>query len=292
MIPEYIKIEVEGQTLAAICLNPGASGEPVILLHGITGTIFSWQVNPTKFVLDIGPCYALSLPGHFPAVAPVDFRNQPLTAEGMTDLLREGIRQLIGDQPAVLFGHSTGGFAALALAARYPEFARRVVSISGFSYGRWAGMLGMYQRAVQLGWLGETFYKFMYRSLMPHPALYRWAMRFYAADTRGLYANPDIEEIVERTFPCFQRLDLNTMIRFFKDMPQIDITPQLANIRAKTLLIVGDRDPIVPPEQSYQIAKLVNGAELAVIHGAGHLPFTERPSEYNQILSRWLEQNN
>lgn len=292
MIPEHIKMEVEGHALAAFCLNPGAGGEPVILLHGITGTIFSWQVNPAKFVLDIGPCYALSLPGHFPAIAPADFKQHPVTAEWMTRLLREGIRQLVGNQPVTLFGHSTGGFAALALAAQYPEIARRVVSISGFSHGRWTGILGMYQRIVRLGWLGEAYYKFMYRILMPHPALYRWAMRLYAADTRSLYANPDMKEIIERTFPSFQRLDLDAMIRYFRDMPQIDITSQLAGIRAKTLLLTGDLDPIVPPEQSNRASKLIPNAELAVIKGAGHLPFSERPLEYNQALSRWLAKTN
>lgn len=67
----------------------------------------------------------------------------------------------------------------------------------------------MYQRVVQLGWLGENFYKLMYRALMPHPSLYRWAMRFYAADTRSMYANPDMKEIIERTFSSYCRLDLD-----------------------------------------------------------------------------------
>lgn len=135
-MPTIKKLNIDGHQLAAICLNPNTPGEPVIMLHGITGTIFSWQVNPAKFVLDIGPCYALSLPGHFPAIALLDFKNHPVTVEAMTHFLREAIRKLVGDQPATLLGHSTGGFAALALAARYPEIARRVVSISGFSHGR------------------------------------------------------------------------------------------------------------------------------------------------------------
>ncbi|MFZ5881930.1 MAG: hypothetical protein ACOY0R_21380 [Chloroflexota bacterium] len=28
--------------------------------------------------------------------------------------------------------------------------------------------------------------------------IYRWAMRFYAADLRSLYAGPDMNEIIER----------------------------------------------------------------------------------------------
>jgi pimeloyl-ACP methyl ester carboxylesterase len=290
MQPEIIDLPCNSHQLKAICLNPGASGEPVILLHGITSTISFWQVNPARYVLGIGPCYALSLPGHYPAVAPIGFKGAPLTADVLVRLLDEAIHQLVGDQPVTLIGHSTGGFAALALAANRPEMVRRVVSISGFAHGRWIGILGLYQRAVRLGWPGEAYFKLMFSLLKPHPALFRWAMRFYAADLRALYSSPDLSEAIERTFPAYQRLDLDAILPYFKSMPQIDITEQLPHIQAQTLVITGDCDPIVPPAQSDLIAKLVKGAELAVIHGAGHLPFTERPVEYNLCLSKWLAQ--
>jgi pimeloyl-ACP methyl ester carboxylesterase len=289
---QNIEINIEGHQLAATCLNPETPGEPVILLHGITSTTAFWQVNPAAYMLEIGPCYALSLPGHYPALAPAGFKQSELTAAGLVQLLDEAIRLLVGDSPVTLIGHSTGGFAALALAANRPAIARRVVSISGFARGRWTGILGLYQKAVRLGWPGELYFKLMYRMLMPGPALFRWAMRFYTADARAFYASPDLPEVIERTFPCFQRLDLNAMIRYFKNMPQIDITAQLERIQAQTLVITGDRDPIVPPAQADRIATLVNGAELAIIPGAGHLPFAERPLDYNNRLSTWLAKTN
>ncbi len=271
-----------------MCLNPGATGEPVILLHGITSTIAFWQVNPAPFILENGPCYALSLPGHHPAVAPPTFKRAPLTAADVTQVLDDGVRQLVDQRPVTLIGHSTGGFAALALAAHRPKLARRVVSISGFTHGRWTGVLGMYQRSVRLGGPGAVYFKAMYRLTARHPALYRWAMRFYAADRRALYANPDLAEAVERTYPSFRRLDLDALLPYFRHMPQIDIIDQLERIQAETLVITGDCDPIVPPAQSRQIAERVPGAQLAAIEGAGHLPFIERSADYSACLSEWL----
>lgn len=284
----HYELTIDDHKLAVACLNPEATGEPVILLHGITSSISFWEVNPAEYVLKIGPCYSISLPAHFPAVAPSNFKNTLLSAETLVTLLEKAIRQIVGEKPVTVIGHSTGGFAALALAAYKPEIVRRVVAISGFAHGRWIGILGIYQRVVKLGWLGESYFKFMYRMVMLAPSIYRWTFRFYAADPQALYAHPDIEEGVARGFPDFCRLDLNAIIRYFKDMPQIDITSQLENIQAKTLIVTGDCDPIVPPSQSYEIAKLITGAKLIVTKGAGHLPFLERSVEYNQSLSDWL----
>jgi pimeloyl-ACP methyl ester carboxylesterase len=74
----------------------------------------------------------------------------------------------------------------------------------------------------------------------------------------------------------------------FHVMPQTDIGDLLPRITAPTLVIAGDRDPIVPPEQSRVIADRVPNAELALIRGAGHMPFMERADEYQRALGDWL----
>lgn len=284
-----IELQAGEHHLTVICLKWGATGEPVILLHGITSSIAFWQVNPAPHLLDIGPCYSLSLPAHYPAIAPAGFGDSSLTADVVVRLLDEAIRQLVGEQPVTLIGHSTGGFAALALAAHRPEMACRLVSIAGFAHGRWTGLLGLYQRTVRLGWSGEAYFKARFRLGNLHPAILRWAMRFHAADTRALYAHPDLEEAVARVFLHYRRLDLDTLMSYFKFMPEIDITAQLPRIQAQTLVVAGDSDPIVPPEQSHRITSLINDAELAINEDAGHLPIFERPDKYHVTFSGWLE---
>ncbi|MBN1259334.1 MAG: alpha/beta hydrolase [Anaerolineae bacterium] len=274
--------------LAAVCLNPQGAGEPVMLLHGITSSLAFWQVNPAPYMLEIGPCYSLSLPAHAPAVAPAGFRDSVLTAVEIVQLLDEAIHQLVGAQPVTLMGHSTGGFAALSLAAYRPERVRRVVSISGFAHGRWTGILGQYQRALRLGWPGVVYFKLMFRLLNLHPALYRWAMRFYAADARALYAHPDLPDALDLLYPYYRRLDLDALLPYFRCMPDIDISGDLSRIQVPALIIAGTRDPIVPPEQSRRIAGQIPGAELVMLDGAGHMPFLERHEPYHAAVSRWL----
>jgi pimeloyl-ACP methyl ester carboxylesterase len=155
----YQTFDIKGHTLAALCLNPDTLGEPIILVHGITASISSWQVNPLPFILEQGPCYSLSLPGHYPAAFPSDFQQSQVTAEMMARVMAEAIHQLVGESRVTLIGHSNGGFSVLNIAARYPEMVRRFVSIAGFAHGRWTGFLGAYQRLVRMGKVGQAVYK-------------------------------------------------------------------------------------------------------------------------------------
>ncbi|MBN1919990.1 MAG: alpha/beta hydrolase [Anaerolineae bacterium] len=287
MTSVHIPLTVDDYQLAAVCLNPGAPGEPVILLHGITSSIYAWALQP-PCVLAQGPCYSLSLPGHFPATFPAGLQPEALTAEMIARVLSAAIRELVDDRPVTLIGHSTGGFAALAVAASTPALARRVISVSGFAQGCWTGALGLYQKLVRSGAPGRAVYKALYKLSGLSPVLLKSAMRIYVADARAFYAYPDLPDMLCRAYPAFKQLDLNAMIHYFARMPEIDISDWLPRITAPLLALTGDRDPTVPPAQAQQIADLVEGAELAVIAEAGHLPFAERATEYNAILAQWL----
>jgi pimeloyl-ACP methyl ester carboxylesterase len=280
---------IEGHTLAALPINPGAAGEPVILVHGVTGNIAIWQVDPLSFILEQGPCYALSLPGHYPAAFPPGFQQEQLIAEMLARVMAEAIHRLVGERPVTLMGHSTGGFAILNIAARYPGLARRAVSIAGFAQGRWTGFLGFYQRLVRMGILGKALFKSVYKLAGASPQVFKLMMRVYAPDVYALYANPDTAEALELSLFNYQHLDLDAMVQYFTVMPDIDITALLPYIQAPTLVIASDRDPTIPPDESRVIASLVPNAELALIHGAGHLSFLESPVEYQVALSAWLK---
>jgi pimeloyl-ACP methyl ester carboxylesterase len=282
-------IHIEGHTLAVLPINPGAKGEPVFLVHGITSSIASWEVNLLPILLQQGECYALSLPGHFPAAFPVNFKKEQLTAETMTRIMAEAIRHVVGERPVTLIGHSTGGFAILNIAARYPQMVRRVVSISGFAHGRWIGLLGFQQRLVRMGRVGKALYKMMYHLSGLSAKTLRMTLRIYAANAKALFANPDVDEVVGKSISNFRHLNLDTMVQYFSVMPDIDITASLPQIQAPTLVIAGDRDPTVPMEESRRIASMTPNAELVLIHNAGHLPYLECPIEYQAALTAWLQ---
>jgi pimeloyl-ACP methyl ester carboxylesterase len=281
------EMQIEGHKLVALSFNPDTPGAPIILLHGITASIGTFTPDELPLLISRGPCYSLSLPGHYPAVFPPDFQDA-LTAEIIAHLLTEDIRELVGERPVVLVGHSTGGFAALAIAAHTPELARYVISIAGFAQGRWSGVLGLNQGLVRRGSLGRKLFKLGYELNRCTRTGHRAMLRLYAANPRALYAYPHLDTIIDNYFSYLKRLDLEAMADYFTVMPGIDIGPLLPRITAPVLVVTGDRDPVVLPSQAHLVANTVPHADLAVIDSAGHLVFWENPAQYNRVVDEWL----
>jgi pimeloyl-ACP methyl ester carboxylesterase len=286
---EVRTLHIDGHILGALALNaPDTPGHPVILLHGIGGSMRFWGPDHTPAFLEQGPCYALTLPGHYPAAFPPDFETEQLTAEMMARVLAGAISELVGDQSVTLAGMSTGGFAALAIAIFAPDLARRVISISGFCQGRWTGSLGVYQWLARHGPVGRAFFKVGYPIGRISPGVALFLCRSFAADVKAMYAYPHFRTLTYAAYPDFKRLNLSSMADYFEVMPDIDISNLLPSIDVPTLVLAGDCDPIVPPDQARLISQLIPGSELVMIEGCGHLLFAERPAEYQQAVGDWL----
>ena len=69
-----------------------------------------------------------------------------------------------------------------------------------------------------------------------------------------------------------------------------DSRPWLPAIACPTLVLCGDADAVTTVEGSREIARLVPGAEFAVIERCGHMLTMERPQEVNRALMGWLGQ--
>ena len=67
-----------------------------------------------------------------------------------------------------------------------------------------------------------------------------------------------------------------------------DARPDLAGITCPTLVVCGDRDTLLPPYLSEEIAAGIAGARLAMIEGSGHLTTLEKPEAVNKVLLEFL----
>ncbi len=196
------EIEIEGHRLAATLLtHSNDSSIPVFFLHGIGGSIYFWTPEETSLFHNLGSCYSLSLPGHYPAIFPKEFTATSLTAKLIARLLSSAIKEIIGNRKVLLVGHSTGGFAALSTAIFAPEVVAGIVSIAGFSKGQWTGALGFNQWLVRQGSLGRALFKKVYQLGGVNPAIYRLFWQVYVIDHTALFKYPHFNAVVNSTFP-------------------------------------------------------------------------------------------
>lgn len=282
-------VQAEGHTLGVLAFHPERDGLPLVFIHGITSNIDFWTLGQTPYIHAERGWYALSLAGHAPATFPAGFSAQQLTAEHIADVTISALRQLLGDAPFLLVGHSTGGWLALNVAARLHRQVRGVVSVSGFAHGRWTGALGLNQRLARGGALSRALFKASYRLLAAQPQLLNLSLRLYLAQPQALYSAPNFHEIAANTRDGLRALDLDAMLSWFSRMPDIDILPQLKALEMPVLLMHGDQDPIVPYAEAQRIVAAVPSARLVTLTGAGHIPMIERTEVYHSTLTTWLQ---
>ena len=67
-----------------------------------------------------------------------------------------------------------------------------------------------------------------------------------------------------------------------------DSRPHLKTIKAPTLVVVGDRDGLTPPERSIEMSRAIPRAQLNVVPGCGHATTIEKPDLVNRALLEWI----
>lgn len=148
-------------------------------------------------------------------------------------------------------GHSMGSAICVRLAARHPESVRRLVLIApaGLAPGRSRiGHLLPLARAV--------------RRARPAflPVLVRDALK----------AGP------------------RTLWRAAGELVGQDVREELEAVKAPTLLVFGERDPLVPLSAAAIYRGAIAGSRLLVLDRAGHVPMFDRPHELNGALTAFL----
>jgi pimeloyl-ACP methyl ester carboxylesterase len=76
-----------------------------------------------------------------------------------------------------------------------------------------------------------------------------------------------------------------------ESMAATDHGPRLAEVRARTLVLVGEHDAVCPPAESRLIADAVPGARYAEIPDAGHLSNQESPEAFAESVRAFLAED-
>jgi pimeloyl-ACP methyl ester carboxylesterase len=257
----------------------------LIFVNGYSANRTIW-VREVARMAHLGRCVSLDLPGHYPAIAPPDYRS--LSQDDLLDLELRAIREIAADGRVTVIGHSTGGMVALAAAALLPATVSRVVALSPVVWGPLTGILGQYQRLFAIpGSYG--FYWLNYRLTQLLPDYMQWGIgQFYSGDAAAYRRNPVAANIVAVWSPTYRRSRLRSFAVLLRALKRCDIRPLAPHITCPTLVIAGTRDPVVPISQSRWLAQNLPCATLREIPTAGHLPHWEEPAQVDREIDGWL----
>jgi pimeloyl-ACP methyl ester carboxylesterase len=70
---------------------------------------------------------------------------------------------------------------------------------------------------------------------------------------------------------------------------EFDVMERVPKIQAPTLLICGSSDRMTPPSRSEFLREQIEGAQMHIVEGAGHMAMIERPDEVAGLLSEFVD---
>jgi 3-oxoadipate enol-lactonase len=79
------------------------------------------------------------------------------------------------------------------------------------------------------------------------------------------------------------------IINLAKGCLKHNVDDRIREIKAPTLIIVGEKDILIPLQYSKILNEKIEGSKLVVIKECGHVPPLEKPEEFNKIVLDFLK---
>jgi pimeloyl-ACP methyl ester carboxylesterase len=253
------------------------SGRPLLLLHGLLGGSFAWRRN-TQALSQRHTVFAVDLPGHGEndALCHLDC-SMPAQAGRVSSFIER-----LNLEEVDVMGCSWGGAIAMFLAAQSTKI-RSLVLVAPVN--PWS-KLGSGRIQFLNGPMGTAFLRLLWPVSGP---LYRIALARMYGDPSRLSAGT-VDGYRSRVMrPGKVNNILSTLRSWEKD---VDALPAvIAKIKARSLLIWGTRDGAVDVRSAEKMMQGLPQCRLALIEGAGHLPFEEMPEEFNRLVLGFIDQH-
>ena len=277
--PDSKFVEVNG--LSVHYKEVGDGETTFILLHGFGASLFSWRdvMEPLsaygRVIAYDRPAFGLTerpMPGEWTG-------QNPYSPEAQVEIVI-GLMDALGIEQAILVGNSAGGTVSVNAALTYPKRVQALVLVDAAVYSgggspAWARpLLG----TPQMRHLGPLIARQIKEQ---GPAFIETAWHDPSRITPEIFAGYEKPLQAENWDRALWELTAASH--------PLGLDECLDELSVPVLVITGDDDRIVPTEQSLRLAEDIPGATLAVIPGCGHLPHEERPDDFMQAVSSFLE---
>jgi len=250
-------------------------GAPVILIHGIAASLHDWDDLIPELTKSNYASYALDMLGHGESPKP-DSRAYQM--DWLFEHFENWMRSLHLTEPAILIGHSLGGYLALEYARRVSAWTRGLILVNPFYSLSQLPLLvrQTYRHPTLSGMVMSRLPDWMFRVVVDVSSI---NMGFSAGAIHSLPEHIRVQTALDytRTAPGAYNL-LNT---------GADLTESLSSISVPTLVVWGDRDQTLAPSSFTKMVNVMPHAMGKTIH-AGHVPHQSNADEFNQMTLEFL----
>ncbi len=252
------------------------SGSPVILIHGVAASLHDWDELTPELTKNGYASYALDLLGHGDSPKP-DSRSYHV--EWLFEHFSKWMTSLHLTEPAILIGHSLGGFIALEYARRVSSWTRSLVLVSPF-----------YTR-LQLPLLLRRSYSSIGLRKIIIQRTPAWLFRLIVDMTSVAmgHSSGALHSLPEH-------IRAQTALDYARTAPGVyhipneilDSAETLSRITVPTLVVWGDLDKTLAPESFPKLVEAMPRAVGKSIH-AGHVPHQSNAEEFNPMVLEFLK---
>ena len=202
------------------------------------------------------------------------FGRSPAVSGGLAevaDRMAEAVKEAAGGRNAIVLGNGYGGFVTLQMAIRHPAIAERLILADCGAAFSEEGRQAFRNMAAASGAKGLS-------------AITDVAMRrLFAPEFQA--AHPDL---MRDRREAFLRTDPEVFQAACGALAELDLRPELGEVKVPVLVLVGEHDEATPPPMSRELAALLPDARLAILAGCAHVPQLQSPEIFLDAIGEFL----
>ena len=249
------------------------TGTPLVLLHGFTSSTYSW-----KDVLD-------PLSKNFRVIA-VDLKGFGFSGKPEGDYTRRAqatlVIQLLDSlkiERAWLCGNSMGGEVALNVALKSPQRVAGLILIDSGGVEVTGG------NSLAPGYLLVPFVgRILTALVMTSDKLVREGLEKSFYDDARITA----DRVAHYYRPLQTRGGQLAALRARTQALQFPVEQELSGVKARTLIIWGAEDEVIPLAAGRKMNSLIKDSKLVIIDKCGHVPQEEMPERVLQEMTKFI----
>ncbi|NJM53034.1 MAG: alpha/beta hydrolase [Blastocatellia bacterium] len=247
------------------------AGEPLILISGFASGAWLWfrQIE--------------ELAKHFQIITfdPRGIGNSKIDKNETVSIneIAKDIVEILDElkiEKASILGTSFGGFVAQEFALRYPERLNKLI-LACTSFGGCNHVLPSNFEVLTAFVSTEN--------LNSSERIRKFMIPAFTKDFVESHF-----EIVEQTCELREQNEVpeSVYLQQLQSATTFDLEAKVSNIKAETLVITGDRDQVVPMQNSVNLSNSIPNSRLEIVENSGHLFFIEQAEKFNKIVTAFV----